>query len=234
VLLDDARVDAGSFADDAYIARAKPRSLLCQPVLRQDRVVALLVLENDLVPGVFTSGRLAALELLATQAAISIENALLLQREHSARLDAEAARSRVEMLLEGQLKAENEARFVAEASKVLAESLGYEATLARTARLAVPFLADWCMVDVVDCDRLRRVASAHTDPAKEHLLRELQRRPPPLDRESEPMSAKALAMQAPYVVSEMTDEFLRAHTFDPAHAELIRELGTLRALEWAS
>ena len=84
VLLDDARADAGRFAGDEYLARAKTRSLLCQPVLRQDQVIALLVLENDLVPGVFARGRLGALELLATQAAISIENARLLKEAKEA------------------------------------------------------------------------------------------------------------------------------------------------------
>jgi predicted ATPase/signal transduction histidine kinase len=79
VLLDDARADAGRFAGDAYLEKAKTRSLLCQPVLRQDRTIALFVLENVLAPGVFTAGRMGALELLSTQAAISIENARLLK-----------------------------------------------------------------------------------------------------------------------------------------------------------
>jgi signal transduction histidine kinase len=97
VVIDDARADPGSFANCPYLAGA--RSILVQPVLRQDQVVALLVLENDLVPGVFTAQRLTALELLATQAAISMENALLLRREHSARVKAEdSIRARDEFL----------------------------------------------------------------------------------------------------------------------------------------
>jgi signal transduction histidine kinase len=99
VLIDDARADAGSFANCPYFAGAGARSILVQPVLRQDQVVALLLLENDLVPGVFTPQRLTALELLATQAAISMENALLLRREHSARVKAEESiRARDEFL----------------------------------------------------------------------------------------------------------------------------------------
>ena len=94
VLLDDAAADAGRFSGDAYLARARPRSVLCLPIRRQAEVVALLYLENDLVPGTFTPERLLALELLAAQAAISLENALLLERERAGRAEAEAAERR--------------------------------------------------------------------------------------------------------------------------------------------
>src|SRR5256712_8107676 len=60
--------------------------------------------------------------------------------------------------------------FLAEASTVLSASLEYEATLKTLARLAVPELADWCFVDVVDeGGRARRVAVAHLDPTREPL-----------------------------------------------------------------
>src|SRR5262249_56925406 len=60
--------------------------------------------------------------------------------------------------------------FLAEASTVLSASLEYEATLKTLARLAVPELADWCFVDVVDDrGRARRVAVAHFDPTREPL-----------------------------------------------------------------
>src|SRR5256886_14596638 len=61
--------------------------------------------------------------------------------------------------------------FLAEASTVLSASLEYEATLTTLARLAVPELADWCFVDVVDDEggRARRVAVVHLDPTRESL-----------------------------------------------------------------
>jgi GAF domain-containing protein len=80
VLLEDAAADAGPFSGDEYLVRARPRSVLCLPIRRQSELVALLYLENDLIPGAFTPERLAALELLAGQAAISLENVLLLER----------------------------------------------------------------------------------------------------------------------------------------------------------
>jgi serine phosphatase RsbU (regulator of sigma subunit)/PAS domain-containing protein len=67
--------------------------------------------------------------------------------------------------------------FLAQASGVLAGSLDYERTLAEVARLAVPDVADWCAVDIVEADgSLRQVTSAHADPEQEALLLELRRR----------------------------------------------------------
>ena len=76
VILDDASAGAGAVVSDPFFGRSRARSVLCLPIVRQD-VVALLYLENDLVAGTFTPDRLAALSLLASQAAISLENARL-------------------------------------------------------------------------------------------------------------------------------------------------------------
>ncbi|PCC71565.1 PAS domain S-box-containing protein [Nannocystis exedens] len=76
VLLDDA-LQAHPFADDPYIARHRCRSLLCLPLAKQSQLVAVLLLENTLTPHAFTSERIAVLTVLASQAAISLENARL-------------------------------------------------------------------------------------------------------------------------------------------------------------
>ncbi|MDB6156044.1 MAG: hypothetical protein JWL90_4497, partial [Chthoniobacteraceae bacterium] len=91
VLLKEATSDA-RFARDQYIVEEKPKSVLCLPILNQSALVGLLYLENNLVPGAFTSHRLAVLELLASQAAISLRNAVLyseLQQENHVRKQAE-------------------------------------------------------------------------------------------------------------------------------------------------
>ncbi|HEX8824858.1 MAG TPA: ATP-binding sensor histidine kinase [Archangium sp.] len=90
VLLENA-AEGPLFTADGYIARVRPRSVLCMPILRQSKVVGVLYLENELVAGAFTRDRLAVLELLASQAAISLENALRLQEEQAARRAAEEA-----------------------------------------------------------------------------------------------------------------------------------------------
>jgi PAS domain S-box-containing protein len=76
VLLADAG-EAHPFSTDAYLNRQRPKSLLCLPLLRQTRLIGLLYLENNLITHAFPPGRLALLDLLASQAAISLENARL-------------------------------------------------------------------------------------------------------------------------------------------------------------
>jgi PAS domain S-box-containing protein len=81
--------DDGPFAQDAYIARARPKSVLCAPLLKAGRLIGILYLENNLAAGAFTPERLEMLQLLAAQTAISIENASLYanlqQSEHKYR-----------------------------------------------------------------------------------------------------------------------------------------------------
>src|SRR3954464_10475447 len=75
------------------------------------------------------------------------------------------------------MKPEAALGFLATASGVLAGSLDYERTLAEVARLAVPDVADWCAVDVVEADgSLRQITSVPPDPEQESLLLELRRR----------------------------------------------------------
>src|SRR3984885_1156632 len=74
VLLDDASVE-NFYSQDEYLRRKHPRSVLCVPIVKQSKLVGVLYLENNLTPRAFTSDRVAVLELLAAQAAISLENA---------------------------------------------------------------------------------------------------------------------------------------------------------------
>jgi signal transduction histidine kinase len=75
--------------------------------------------------------------------------------------------------------AQRRAAFLSEASRLLSSSLNYEATLARVARLPVPFVADWCMVDVLERDGvLRRAVVVHADPARAELVRRMEGRVP--------------------------------------------------------
>jgi serine phosphatase RsbU (regulator of sigma subunit)/PAS domain-containing protein len=71
-------------------------------------------------------------------------------------------------------QAEEAQRLLAEAGRVLAGSLDYEETLRRVARLAVPDLADWCMVDVLGENGLERVAVGHADPERAELAAALR------------------------------------------------------------
>jgi len=76
LLLHDASGDS-QFAADDYIRKHHARSVLCLPILKQTRLLGMLYLENSLTNGAFTPARMAVLKLLASEAAISIENARL-------------------------------------------------------------------------------------------------------------------------------------------------------------
>src|SRR4029077_12457101 len=100
VILDDASTQ-NLFSQDEYVRQRRPRSALCLPLVKQVNLVGILYLENSLAPGVFTPKRLAMLELLASQAAISLDHARLyanlgrlnaeLTQENSDRRKAEEA-----------------------------------------------------------------------------------------------------------------------------------------------
>jgi PAS domain S-box-containing protein len=93
VILDDASSQS-PFSDDPYVLQERPRSVLCLPLVKQSKLVGALYLENNLAPRVFTPKRLAMLELLASQAAISLDNARLYEEltlENSNRRKAEEA-----------------------------------------------------------------------------------------------------------------------------------------------
>ncbi|HEV7528911.1 MAG TPA: ATP-binding protein, partial [Solirubrobacteraceae bacterium] len=76
VILDDASTHH-PFSADGYIRDTHARSVLCLPMLKQAKLIGVLYLENNLTSHAFTSARLAVLNLLASQAAISLENARL-------------------------------------------------------------------------------------------------------------------------------------------------------------
>ena len=76
VVLDD--VSVGSlYSEDDYVRQKHPRSVLFLPIVKHTKLAGALYLENNLTPCAFTSDRVAVLELLASQAAISLENASL-------------------------------------------------------------------------------------------------------------------------------------------------------------
>jgi PAS domain S-box-containing protein len=122
-------------------------------------------------------------------------------------------------------RTEETQRFLIEASSALASSLDYEETLASVARLAVPQIADYCAVEILQDDgALHQVALAHVDPQRVRLAQELWRRYPP-------------APDAPYgvhtvlrsgkseLVSYVTEQQIAAGARDIEHLKMLVELG---------
>jgi PAS domain S-box-containing protein len=87
IILDDALAQ-NPFSADEYICQKHARSVLCLPLVKQSKLIGVLYLENKLASHVFTPERISVLELLASQAAISLENARLYNdlREREARI----------------------------------------------------------------------------------------------------------------------------------------------------
>jgi PAS domain S-box-containing protein len=140
------------------------------------------------------------------------ERIQLLRREQSARAQAETARQHL--------------AFLVEASSALASSLDYETTLERVAGLAVPMLADWCVVHVVEEDRsIRQVALAHADPLKERLLRTIAQRYP-FDLNAPCGAAKALRTGQYEISTEAPPCRATASARDAEYLELREGLGT--------
>jgi PAS domain S-box-containing protein len=93
VILDDASTQ-NLFSQDDYLRQRCPRSVLCLPLVKRVNLVGILYLENNLAPRVFTAKRLAMLEMLASQATISLDHARVyaeLTQENSDRRKAEEA-----------------------------------------------------------------------------------------------------------------------------------------------
>ena len=76
VVLDNAS-QSGMYTNDPYIKESRTKSVMCYPVVNQGKLQAIVYLENNLATGAFTEERVETLKILATQAAISIENARL-------------------------------------------------------------------------------------------------------------------------------------------------------------
>jgi signal transduction histidine kinase len=121
-------------------------------------------------------------------------------------------------------RAERRLRFLADASSHLAASLDYETTLERVAWLAVPALADWCVVDVLEDDgEIRRVEVAHADSSRSAEAAQLRGYPP--DRRAAEGIARVLRTGVPELVREVTEGRLPATTRDAQHQEIVQGLG---------
>ncbi|MFN8637535.1 MAG: ATP-binding protein [Chloroflexota bacterium] len=135
-------------------------------------------------------------------------------------------------LREAQRRAEagrQRLQFLAAASRRLADSLDYDRTLAAVARLVVPRLADYCLMDIVEEDgSIRRVTVAHADPAREELLRQLREYPPTATSTS--ATTQVLRSGTPALLREIADAVTVASTQDRREHEVVRKLAPRSAL----
>jgi PAS domain S-box-containing protein len=124
--------------------------------------------------------------------------------------------------------AEERIRFLGEVSTILAASLDVDATLAELARLLVPRVADYCIVDVLGEDEatLRQVVISHRDPERERLLRELRHRYPPEANASHPVT-RVLTSGEPVLIPDARHGALADAATDDEHLRLYEALDAL-------
>jgi PAS domain S-box-containing protein len=118
--------------------------------------------------------------------------------------------------------------FLVEASTLLAASLDYEIALGSVANLAVPTLADWCIVDVFQEDwSSQQIAIAIADPTKQNILDEIRRGYPPKNRAKQLVQQLRLGISVFY--PELSDSHLVEMAEDDEHLQLLRSL-SIRSL----
>jgi len=123
------------------------------------------------------------------------EQAHALAREQAARAEAENSQRRATLL--------------AEASRVLSASFDYETTLAALVRLAVPAIADYCALDIIEGENsFQRIGEAHVDPAKSELLHEVASFPRSALTASHPLM-RVMTTGEPVLEAEITPAFIR-------------------------
>lgn len=127
-------------------------------------------------------------------------------------------------------KSERDQRFLLEVGQTLSSTLDYKTALRTVAELVVPRMADWCIVDTVEQERLKRVAVVHRNPTKSELVREFER----LEPDSSAPGGCALALRRGKTIvfppehgasAVELEELKKLGTSDPKQIKIILDLG---------
>jgi signal transduction histidine kinase len=201
---DDPKLNA-AFAEVALVSQ------LSVPMQAHGRLVGAMTFALQAGPRRYAAGDIEFAQDLARRCALAIDNARLY--EEAQRREADAA------------WAEHRATFLAEAAAALASSLDYDDTLRTVARLAVPRIADWCAVDMVDDGgAVKRLAVTHIDPAKVELAQTIVTR---YEEPDSPLGVPhVIRTAAPVMVPRITDAMIvAAARGDAERIALVRALG---------
>lgn len=118
-----------------------------------------------------------------------------------------------------------QSEFLAAAGEVLASSIDYDETVQAVARVVVPTMADWCVVDIIEpgTKALRQVAVSHVDPEKVRFAKELGERYPP-DPKAPRGAFEVVRTGRAELYPEIPDALLEASAVDAEHLRIVREL----------
>jgi signal transduction histidine kinase len=173
------------------------------PLIARGRVLGILSLMRSDPARPFGPHDVALAEALVERAALALDNTRLLSESR---------------------RLEERRGFLAEASLKLAQSLDPEPTLKTLAQLAVPRVADWCIVDVMEGDDMERVAVTHRDPAQVRWAESL-RHLAPREKGSRPGLEEALRTGVPILRHEVNTAQLDEAIRDPELRAAVAEMG---------
>jgi len=170
------------------------------------RLGALFLIRHH--PHFFSEPELPHVKILADMASLAIERALDLDR--ISRMQADE-------------------RFLSDAARILASSLDYNKTLKTVAQLAVPRIADWTAIHLIEDGVLRTVEVAHSDPAKLTSVRRLQENYSPR-RGNELGAGRVVRTGQAELYPEVTDEMLRKLSENAEHYKLMQAVNIKSAM----
>jgi PAS domain S-box-containing protein len=180
------------------------------PLKARGRTVGVLNLHTDAESGRrFTPHDLYLLEQIAQRAALAFDNALLYDSMQQAHQQAEQARQ--------------DLAFLNRVSALLSSSLNYRHALDQLARIVVPKMAQWSHIDILQADNsIKRLAVAHVEPDKEHLLYELNKLFPS-DLSATRGAGKVIRTGEPDYMPIVPAELIEAYANRPRHYELMKQ-----------
>ena len=165
-----------------------------------DPLGALVLLRHR--PRLFTAAEFPRLQILGDMAAVVMRRALTTEK---------------------LVNLQAQEHFLSEAARILASTLDYKTTLKTVVRLAVPRIADWCIVHLVEDGKIETVEVAHVDPEKTPFVQQLQGRfPPQLDESSG--AFRVIRTGRSELYSEIDEDLLKTAAQNAEHLEILRQL----------
>ncbi len=180
------------------------------PLIARGKTIGAITFSSTQPQRHYTEDDLAFAQEVAGRIAQALDNARLFQA------------AQVELAERKQI--EQNLRFLAEASKILASSLDYQTTLTNVTQLAVPHIADWCTVDMKKEHGIQQLALAHVDPQKVAWARELNRKNPPDPQDSYGLP-NVLRTGISEFYPDIPDDLLVASARNDEELDLLRKLG---------
>ena len=184
------------------VRQAGNRNAIVLPLIAENQPLGAMCLMSADVKG-FTYADVPRVRILADMASLALHRALTVDK------------------LQGM---EDEEHFLAGAVGALSSSLDYNRTLRTVVNLAVPQLADWCILHLIERERMYHAEIACADPAKRAVaqrLRDKHRARPDLTISIE----NAIRTRRPLLVPEISDEMLKEHSVDEEHFDLLSRVG---------